>query len=369
MSEVEEAPKDRPVEAQAERSGAELPSALLAEVASGGGPRWLIEQVWAAQGVGLVGGSPKTGKTWIALDLALSVASGTPALGMFPVLDQGRVLIYPAEDRPGAVRDRVEGLCRARGLDLALLPLHIVTAESLRLDVEDDRAALESLLARLRPKMLLLDPLVRLHGGDENSATHVSQLLGYLRKLQRRFALAILVTHHISKRSHAHPGQALRGSSDLHAWGDSNLYLHRQKNGPTLLSIEHRFASSPEALAMRIAPQPGGGAHIELCRVEVEAEAESSSGRKVERQGGAPTPLRERILGILERASAPVSQAALRRMLKVNNQRLTDALRTLQGERQIENLGHMAGWRWLDPSSALDRAPVGDDLAADGTSA
>ena len=136
-----------------------------------------------------------------------------------------------------------------------------------RLDEEKDKLALERLLTRLRPRLLLLDPLVRLHGGDENSSTHVSQLLGYLRALQRRFRLAIVVTHHISKRTHAHPGQGLRGSSDLHAWGDSNLYLHRQKDRPTLLTIEHRFASSPSPLSMRITPEPGGGAHIEVSEV------------------------------------------------------------------------------------------------------
>ena len=52
---------------------AELPSDELAE-------RWLVEQLWCAQAVGVIGGAPKCAKTWLGLDMALSVATGTPCL-------------------------------------------------------------------------------------------------------------------------------------------------------------------------------------------------------------------------------------------------------------------------------------------------
>lgn len=323
----------------------ELPCSLVVDVDPGVAERWLIDQVWAAQGVGLIGGQPKTGKTWLALDLAVSVASGTPALGTFPVPLAGPVLIYPAEDRPGAVRGRIEGLCQSRGLVLAGLPIHIVTAESLRLDEQRDRVALEQLLGRIRPALVVLDPLVRLHGGDENSASHISEVLGYLRVLQRRHSVAIIVTHHVSKRAHAHPGQALRGSSDLHAWGDSNLYLHRQKGGPTLLTVEHRFAQAPDPLPLRIAPQPGGGAHLEILAGAGEHETPAAAASNGRSAAPSAVPLPARILAALKAASGPLSQAALRRQLQVNNQKLTDALRELQRENRLENLGHMGGWR------------------------
>jgi RecA-family ATPase len=55
---------------------------------------WLIERLWAEQAVGVVGGAPKCGKTWLALELAVAVASGRDALGQFAVLTPGPVLVY-----------------------------------------------------------------------------------------------------------------------------------------------------------------------------------------------------------------------------------------------------------------------------------
>jgi hypothetical protein len=75
-------------------------------------------------------------------------------------------------------------------------------------------------------------------------------------ELQRRFGSAVLVVHHAKKGAgnakkgagnakkgagNARAGPASRGSSEFHAWGDSNLYLRR--NGEDLtLSVEHRAA-------------------------------------------------------------------------------------------------------------------------------
>lgn len=347
--EVGEGRGEPPTESSSPRQDAAgLPCSLIRDIDPGGEQPWLIESVWAAQGVGLIGGSAKTGKTWLSLDLAVSTASGTAALGLFPVPAAGPVLVYPAEDRPGAVRTRIESLCRTRGVSLSGLPLHVVTAESLRLDEDKDKAGLEDLLARIRPSLLLLDPLVRLHGGDENSASHIAPLLGYLRVLQRRFSVAIIVTHHISKRAHVHPGQALRGSSDLHAWGDSNLYLSRQKNGTTLLTVEHRFASAPDPLSVRIVSQPGGGAHLEVEPVLPDDDMSSQPLRSPSPVMASSVSLSDRILSTLRAAGGPLSQAALRRHLQVNNQKLTDALRSLEKRRLLEHLGHMGGWSLLE---------------------
>jgi RecA-family ATPase len=72
-------------------------------------PAWLIEGLWSAQAVGIIGGEPKCGKSFLALDLAVSVASGTACLRRFPTRECGPVLLFAAEDAPerDAVRPRL----------------------------------------------------------------------------------------------------------------------------------------------------------------------------------------------------------------------------------------------------------------------
>jgi RecA-family ATPase len=214
---------------------------------------WLVTDLWSDEAVGIIGGEPKCGKSFLALDLAVAVAAGTPCLRRFHVHRPGRVLLYPAEDALHIVRRRLDGICAAAGCDLAELDLQVITAPSLRLDLAADRASLDETIARLRPRLLILDPFVRLHRIDENISGEVAPLLAFLRELQRRHAIAVIVVHHARKgAANIRAGQALRGSSEFHAWGDSNLYLRRDKDDRIVLTVEHRAAAAVPSLTLEL---------------------------------------------------------------------------------------------------------------------
>lgn len=237
--------------------------------AAGPQTQWLIEGLWSEQAVGILGGEPKCCKSFLALDVAVSVASGAACLRKFPPRRTGKVLLFPAEDSLAVVRQRLEAIAAAAQVCFQSLPVEVITAPSLRLDTAADRQRLANTVQTLQPLLLILDPLIRLHRVDENDATQIAALLSYLRQLQRQFHLAVLLVHHARKDSHAsRPGQALRGSSELHGWGDSNLYL-RRKGAQLTLSTEHRAAPSLDhiplqltacgpALALSILDQPLG---------------------------------------------------------------------------------------------------------------
>jgi len=178
--------------------------------------RWLVTGLWSEQAVGIVGGEPKCCKSFLALDLAVAVASGTPCLRRFAVSRAGRVLLFAAEDALHIVRRRLEGICAAAGLALADLDIQVITAPILRLDLDADRRNLADTVARLLPRLLILDPFVRLHRIDENASGEVAPLLAFLRELQRRHGTAVLVVHHARKGGAAYaPGRrcAARPSS------------------------------------------------------------------------------------------------------------------------------------------------------------
>lgn len=216
--------------------------------------RWLVDGLWSEQAVGIIGGEPKCGKSFLALDLAVAVASGLPCLRRFAVSHPGRVLLYPAEDALHIVRRRLEGICATAGATLAQLDVQVITAPSLRLDLDADRARLDETVARLKPLLLILDPFVRLHRIDENVSGEVAPVLAFLRELQRRHAVAVAVVHHARKGAGTiRAGQALRGSSEFHAWGDSNLYLRRDTDDRIVLTVEHRAAAATPGVTLELA--------------------------------------------------------------------------------------------------------------------
>lgn len=294
--------------------------------------RWLIEGLWAAEAVGIIGGEPKCCKSFLALDMAVAVASATPCLRRFPVARPGRVLLFAAEDALAVVRQRLDGICVASGLALAELDVQVITAPTLRLDIELDRNRLDDTVRALRPTLLILDPFVRLHRIDENISADVAPLLDYLRSLQRRYQTAVALVHHARKgAAHLRAGQALRGSSELHAWGDSNLYLRRTGEGDALaLAIEHRAAASSEGLALQLLARGDGLA----LHVNDQAAQEPA-------QTPAATAL-DRIETILAGASAPLSIKALRAAAKMRAATVSDAVAALvtQGRAQRSDKGY-----------------------------
>jgi hypothetical protein len=289
---------------------------------------WLIHSLWGKAAVGLISGHPKLGKTWMGLDLAVSVASGTPCLGCFEVEQPGKVLVFLAEDSLMAVRSRIEALCAHRKIDIRGLDLYVITVAQLQLQMDSHAEALRQTVAELRPCLLLLDPLVRLHSLDENRSYEMSRLLDYFRAIQREFDVAVILVHHAGKKSRSHPGQAMRGTGDFWAWSDSSVYLTR-KNDHIELVTEHRFAAATEPIALRLCSrQDGSATHLEV----------------IDDVKAAPTQptLPERIVQALCAQPNPVRRKTLREKLRINNQRLGEALTLLQQQGLIRR--NSRGW-------------------------
>ena len=283
--------------------------------------RWLIEKLWGWPAVGLIGGCPKSLKSWMALEMAVSVASGTACLGRYAVHKRGPVLVYAAEDSTAAVRRRVNSIALARGIPLESLPLGLIVEPVLRLNSQDDRMAIEATIEKVKPRLLVLDPLVRIHSADENSSAEMSELLGFLRQLQRKHQVAIILVHHMRKASASQPGQALRGSGDLHAWTDSALYLLKRRD-ELVMHIEHRANATPSPFVIRLAPPP---VHVEIARdLSDPTPAPVAQGSQA---------IDERVLDLLGRE--PATRTRIREALRIRNETLGASLSRLEDDGHI----------------------------------
>jgi hypothetical protein len=234
-------------------------------------------------------------------------------------------MVYTAEDDPTDVRIRLEHLAAARGADFAALDVRLIVEPSLRIDRAEDLARLKATLARHRPRLLVLDPWVRLQRVEENDATQVSGILSSLRELSRAFNLALILVHHARKGPAEDPGQSLRGSGDFHAWGDSNLYLTRRRDG-IVLSIEHRAAAAAPPIGLRLVADDTS--------VRLEPRDLPSSPEEA--------ALTDRVMALL--AGGDVRRLEeLRAALRVRKQELCQALRDLEGAGRVRRTAD--GWK------------------------
>jgi hypothetical protein len=150
------------------------------------------------------------------------------------------------------------------------------------------------------------------------------------------------LVHHASKKHHAQPGQALRGSSDLHAFGDSNAYLARHKQR-IVLSFEQRSAKAIDPIEMQLVAGPNGtDTHLEITMPTA-----TTSGAS----------LAERTLVLLQNSPRPLPRTSIRKQLRVNNQRLGQTLVNLDKQGLI--LQTAKGWLGLSKNHPETKpAPV-----------
>ncbi|MBW2143826.1 MAG: AAA family ATPase [Deltaproteobacteria bacterium] len=286
--------------------------------------RWLVEDLWPMEGVGIIGGAAKSFKTWLALDLAVSLASKTACLGVFQANSKRRVMVYAAEDSLPDIRLRLKSICQPRGICLSDLDLGIITVNQMHLNKPHDFLRLKATLSMHQPALLILDPFVRLHTAiDENSAAEVSAILGKLRGLQREFKMAIALVHHARKnRAGLRPGQALRGSTDFHAWTDVTLYMQCRSHHLEL-NVEHRTAVSPEPFLLKLAD-------VDDCpHLKIISQSPEKSFLPDQKNNGN---LKSQLLDVMTQNKQPLSQVKLRQIVKARNQTVGQTLIDLENE-------------------------------------
>lgn len=225
-------------------------SDLLSTPAPGPTP-FLVERLIVDGAVGTILGPPKDGKTFLVLELAVAVATGSPALGRFAVPKPGPVIVILEESGLEALHRRLDQLARGKGLRPdALADLHFAANARVRLDDPGWRERLLQAGRELRPRLILLDPLARLKGAvDENAQKEIGPLLDFLRDLRDASGAAVVFVHHVG-----HNSSHLRGSSDLEAYWESRIALRRDDRGIVELTAEHREAEGGLLLHYRLEP-------------------------------------------------------------------------------------------------------------------
>jgi len=126
----------------------------------------------------------------------------------------------------------------------------------------------------------------------------------------------VLVVHHAKKGAgRVRAGQALRGSSEFHAWGDSNLYLRKQADDTLTLTVEHRAAPSMPTLTLELAK------HAHAVALNVVERPMSPNPRRAS--------VDERIIAALAGIEQPLPFAELRALCRTRSATVYDRLDAL----------------------------------------
>lgn len=217
-----------------------LSLAQLLEQQSPSPPPCLVEPgLLPAQGILFVGGEPKVGKSLLVANLALSLAAGSDRLG-FPVPAPRRVLVCQFELPIPQFVSRLATMRRAMG-NAADQNLFVDTRATGNL--LNAPQGLQHFLAAARgaaAEIIVLDPLYSAHDQDENDTRAMAALCQSLLRLREASRAALIVVHHVRKSIGRYEiGSAFRGSSALHAVGDSYVLLTRPS--PQFNTVQLRF--------------------------------------------------------------------------------------------------------------------------------
>ena len=223
-------------------------------------PNWLVQDIWMDKNVGWIAGTGKSFKSFLSTDLALSIATGHPFLGKYPIIQPGPVLVVQEEDPLWRVAHRVQSMAHAKGitgLDIIAnnqtwmmelkqnnIPIHFSISGGFSLTSDEKLDALERAVDRTRPKMVILDPMfMMVFGVDENRAFEMGEVLGRLKQLRDRYECSIALVHHYRKSS-GESKERLYGSMAMYAWGENSLFVDRQE-GSSIAYIAKDIKDAP----------------------------------------------------------------------------------------------------------------------------
>lgn len=189
-------------------------------------PRWAVEGL-IAEGLTLVAGAPKLGKSWLVLGIGLAVAGGTRALGKIDAT-AGDVLYCALEDTPRRLRNRLTKLVGTSGAPRSLtiatmlpeMPRAVDLIAEWLDDHRDARMVVVDVLGKIRPAI---------GGSSADRYEHDYRVISALKRLADNYSVAVVVVTHTRKMGAEDPFDTVSGSTGLTGAADTTMVLRRAR--------------------------------------------------------------------------------------------------------------------------------------------
>jgi hypothetical protein len=257
-------------------------------------PAAFIEDILSDDGGGWLGGEEKTGKTWWAIEEAVSLVLGVPVAGRFSVPQSRRVTIFEEEDSPRRTQRRLRAILRGKGMDPDDTSVCDVLNRWFRICVwsgfsfDNPRLVdeLRAHIAEFKPEVVYIDCLRKVTIRDLNKAAEASALLAVLDGLRREFGVIFRLVHHYRKSQGFRTGrgsQEIGGSYVLGAWAENSLFFEPigRKQGAVRVEVQSKDGAPVPGFRLRMETE-GPAYNPDVVRLVVEEDAAEKGAAEVD---------------------------------------------------------------------------------------
>lgn len=312
----------------------------------GEGVSWAVEDWLPDASITFLVSPPESYKTWLLLDLAVSVSANVPFLGRYRVNSPGPTLIIQQEDSHAGLTDRLALIVEQKlGMEAKMegpswqvpsmpdLPIYVHPSRMLRFDNPRVLEGLEAQIAEIRPRVVLIDPLYSTTAQVDNYMADLANQMMVLKAWRDRYGCSFLIAHHSKKN--VDPDSTARedswGSQFLNAFLEAGWQIRRNP----------RLAQN-EVVVRRHSKVMGNQAPVSLTfdistvypmryRVTVrdyEAQAPGAAPRQ---------PAQANLLDILD-AEGPMTQADMVSHTGKNRSTISRQIRQLEAAGMVERM-------------------------------
>lgn len=178
----------------------------------GGGVSWAVEDWLPDASITFLVSPPESYKTWLLLDLAVSVSANVPFLGRYRVLRPGPTMIIQQEDSHAGLTDRLALIVEQKLNEQTVLegdewqvptmpdlPIYVHPSRMLRFDNERVLEELEKQIEAIRPRVVMIDPLYSTTSQVDNYMADLANQMMVLKTWRDRYGCSFVLAHHSKK--------------------------------------------------------------------------------------------------------------------------------------------------------------------------
>lgn len=262
--------------------------------------KWLVDG-WVPEGTIVFVVSPPGGrKTWVTFDLAISVATGKPFLGDSRVYSTGPVILVQQEDNHGDIVERLTtielskmnqdppmGDKKTGVFDFPIpqdLPIVVHPDRMLRFDNQKVMDEFEALVADVKPKLAIIDPLYSAASTDDFMAKSAEHMLR-LKKMRDEYGTSFVIVHHMKKSTETWDRQNLWGSQFLNAFMETGWQFRNLPDEESAIIVQRNFKSTKNPTRVRLDFDIETGVNFHF-NIKSREATEEEVNKSVSRGGG-----------------------------------------------------------------------------------